>query len=172
MNHHLSVRELQPEDINLISDYWLNSEPGFLQGLCVDLSKLPTRAQWIEMLTDQLNTPLDQKKSYCLIWQLDNSPVGHCNINKIIVGEEAYMHLHLWESNMRNKGYGKEWVKKSVPVFFEKYRLKTLYSEPYALNPAPNKTLEKAGFTFVREYVTIPGAINFEQPVKLWRISL
>lgn len=38
-------------------------------------------------------------------------------------------------------------------------------------NPAPNKTLKKAGFELVKEYVTTPGPINFEQPVKLWCLS-
>jgi hypothetical protein len=49
--------------------------------------------------------------------------------------------------------------------------LKKLFCEPYALNPAPNKTLEKIGFEFVKEYITTPGWINFEQPVKLWMMD-
>jgi len=30
--------------------------------------------------------------------------------------------------------------------------------------------LEKVGFTFVREYTTIPGSLNFEQSVKQWSL--
>ena len=106
-----------------------------------------------------------------MIWQMDNEPIGHCNVNKIKFGEEAYMHLHLWNSDGRKKGMGAELVKMSLPYFFEKLELKKIYSEPYALNPAPNKTLVKAGFTFVKEYITTPGFLNFEQPVNLWELT-
>jgi len=69
------------------------------------------------------------------------------------------------------KGLGTAFIKMTIPWFFEKYKLKKLYSEPYALNPAPNKTLAKSGFEFINQYTTIPGWLNFEQPVKLWMMS-
>lgn len=158
-------------DIERIADYWSNASPAFLEGMGVDLAKLPTRTELSDMLREQLRQPIEQKKSYCLIWEVDGRPVGHSNINKIVFGEEAYMHLHLWETGLRQKGLGTELVKRSVPHFFEKYQLKTLYCEPYALNPAPNKTLPRAGFEFVRSYVTVPGWLNFEQEVNLWRME-
>jgi len=73
------------------------------------------------------------------------------------------MHLHLWNAASRKKGIGSQLVKMSLKYFFENLKLKRLFCEPYALNPAPNKTLEKTGFDFVKEYITIPGAFNFEQ---------
>jgi RimJ/RimL family protein N-acetyltransferase len=60
------------------------------------------------------------------------------------------MHLHLWYPDKRIKGMGVQLVKKSLPYFFNNLHLKTLYCEPYALNPAPNKTLPKVGFEFVK----------------------
>ena len=42
---------------------------------------------------------------------------------------------------------------------------------PYALNPAPNKTLGRAGFSFSRHYIGTPGSINFEQEVNVWEMS-
>jgi RimJ/RimL family protein N-acetyltransferase len=59
----------------------------------------------------------------------------------------------------------------TLPLFFERLQLKKLYCEPYALNSAPNKSLEKVGFEFIKEYITIPGSLNFEQPVKRWELS-
>ena len=49
--------------------------------------------------------------------------------------------------------------------------LKILYCEPYSLNPAPNHTLKKIGFEFVKENITIPGFLNFEQKVNLWKLT-
>jgi RimJ/RimL family protein N-acetyltransferase len=167
----LSVRELQKEDIDAITNYWLGADPVFLKGMGVDMNKIPGRDEWEKMLLEQLSQSYKEKKSYCIIWQGDDKPVGHSNINKIIFGEEAYMHLHIWYDDIRKKGYGTPLIKMTLPWFFEKYKLKKLYCEPYALNPAPDKTLEKAGFEFVKEYITTPGWLNFEQPVKLWVIS-
>ncbi|MFD2247414.1 GNAT family N-acetyltransferase [Pontibacter ruber] len=169
--HNLSVRELQEADIKAITDYWLTSEGAFLESMGVDLSKLPTKEQMSQMLLSQLSTPIEQKRSYCMIWELDEQPIGHCNTNPTVFGEEAFMHLHLWQQNTRKQGLGVELIQKTIPYFFNNLRIKKLYSEPYALNAAPNKALEKAGFTLEKEYTTIPGSINFEQPVKRWVLT-
>jgi RimJ/RimL family protein N-acetyltransferase len=116
-------------------------------------------------------SPIEEKKSYCIIWQADGKAIRHSNINKTIFGQEAYMHLHLWNTGLRKKGWATKLVELTLPWFFEKYKLKKLYCEPYALNPAPNKVLEKAGFEFLKTFTTTPGWINFEQPVNLWTMS-
>jgi RimJ/RimL family protein N-acetyltransferase len=169
--HRLSVREMQEKDIDLIIHYWLNSSPAFLEGMGVDRSKMPGKDEWIVLLSQQLQQSYKEKKSYCIIWLVDDKAVGHCNVNKIIFGEEAYMHLHIWNDNIRKKGSGSSLVKMTLPYFFKNLDLKKIYCEPYALNPAPNKTLEKLGFSFEKEYVTVPGFLNFEQPVRRWVLT-
>ena len=167
----LSVREIKEADIPIITKYWLSCDDTFLTGMGVDLAKMPEKEDWYAMLKEQLNQDYKEKKSYCMIWLVNEKPVGHCNVNKIIFGEEAFMHLHIWDTETRKKGVGSALIKLTLPYFFEHLQLKKLYCEPYALNPAPNKTLEKNGFVFVKEYVTTPGWLNFEQPVKLWELS-
>src|SRR5262245_17907947 len=167
----LSVREIRQSDIEPLSDYWFKSDPGFLIGMGVDLSKMPTREQWEHMLQEQLSQSYPEKKSYCIIWLLNNEPVGHSNVNRIIFGDEAYMHLHIWKPGNRTKGMGLQFVKMTLPYFFKNIQLKKICCEPYTLNPAPNKTMEKLGFELTKEYITIPGWINFEQPVKHWELS-
>jgi len=167
----LNVRELQQSDIPLIIDYWLNSDSDYLNNMGADISKVPDRVQWTQMLQEQLHQDYTDKKSYCLIWEVDGKPIGHSNVNKIVFGQEAYMHLHIWYDEFRNKGLGVQFVNIGLPWFYKNLQLEQIYCEPYALNPAPNKTLEKAGFKLVKEYITTPGWINFEQQVKLWEIS-
>jgi len=168
----LTVREIQHSDIEPLSDYWFKSGPEFLIDMGVDLSKMPTREEWKEMLNEQLGQSYEEKKSYCIIWLLNDEPVGHSNVNRIIFGEEAYMHLHIWEPGNRTKGLGLQFVKMTLPFFFQNMKLKKICCEPYASNPAPNKTMEKLGFEFIKEYITVPGFINFEQPVKHWELTL
>ena len=137
----------------------------------VDVTKLPTKVEWINILSEQLHQSYKEKKSYCIIWQVNGKQVGHSNVNRIIFGQDAFMHLHIWTHEIRRKGYGEKFIKKTLPYFFDNLHLKKLYCEPYALNAAPNNTLKKVGFEFVKEYVTIPGWLNFEQPVNLWELT-
>lgn len=165
---HLSVQEFQVAHVPLLLDYWFNASPEHLPGMGVDPRKMPTRAALESMLLQQLQTPIEQRRSYALVWCCDDKPVGHSNTNPTYFGKEATMHLHLWQSPQRLQGWGTEFVRMSLPWYFGKLRLQTLWCEPYALNPAPNRTLEKVGFQLQKEYVTTPGSINFEQPVKRW----
>lgn len=168
---NLSVRELEESDIALITRYWLNSDPTYLGALGVDMARMPAAIEWETMLKRQLEASYEQKQSFCMIWLLDERPAGHSNINKIVYGREAYMHMHLWNKPERQNGLGARFVRLTLPYFFTHYRLQTLFCEPYALNPAPNKTLAKAGFCFRKSYTTTPGSINFEQPVNLWEMD-
>lgn len=171
MNEKISVREMHEEDIDLIIQYWLTADNVFLNKLGVDVNKVPAKDAWRKILSEQMTQSFEQKQSYCIIWLVDDKPVGHSNVNKIIFGEEAYMHLHIWYEDVRKKGSGLAFIKKTLPYFFENMQLKKLYCEPNALNTAPNKTLEKAEFQFVKNHVTTPGWLNFEQPVNLWELS-
>lgn len=168
----VSVRELTRKDIPLIADYWLTSDALYLCSLGVDSTKLPSHEQFTSMLQSQLNVPYPEKKAYALIWEEDGKPIGHSNVNPIVYSDHAFMHLHIWEAVNRKKGFGEDLIKLSLPYYFTNLKLKKLYCEPYAHNPAPNNLLQKTGFTFVKEYVTTPGSITFEQPVKLWKITI
>lgn len=170
------VRELGVSDIPHIQTYWLDNDPDFLIRMGVDLQKLPNRESLAEMLKEQLARPFEQKQAYALIWEERRSdgicrPIGHCNVNGIVFGESAYMHLHIWKAFSRKRGIGTQLLRDSIPWFFEKLNLQVLYCQPYALNPSPNKTLKKVGFDFVKTYTTIPGSLNFEQKVNLWMLK-
>ena len=172
MGNVLTIREMEHRDIELITNYWMNATPSHLLRMGVDVQKIPSRELFSEFLITQINTPISERLSYCIIWDFNAKPVGHLNTNPTSFGESAYMHLHLWENKKRKKGLGTDFVKLALPFLFKNLQLKTLYCQPYALNPAPNKTLEKIGFKLLKEHVTIPGSFNFEQPVKLWEMSL
>ena len=168
----ISTRPIQETDIPLLVDYWLTADSEYLKAMGADINRIPPREDWLSMLNEQIRTPLTQKKSYCIIWLLDDQPVGHSNASDIIFGKEAHMHLHLWTPEIRKKGLGTELMKLSIPYFFNDLQITELYCEPYALNQAPNRLLQKLGFTFVKNYITVPGWLNFEQPVNMWKLKL
>ena len=163
-----NVRELTKDDAHLAIDYFLNATQEHLLRLGVDGAKLPAKKEWEKIISEDLEQPFEKRKFYYVIWEIDNIPVGHSNINDIVFGQQAYMHLHLWDPGARQKGNGTYFVAASLQYYFEKFRLEKIYCQPNAENEAPNKTLEKAGFTFVKKYETIPGWLNFKQHVNLW----
>ena len=163
-----SVREMMKNDINLIIDYFLGSGPEFLSAMGVDINKLPGKEEWSKIISDDFEQPLESKKFYYVIWQVNDIPVGHSNINNIIFGKEAYMHIHLWHSHNRKRGDGSYFIKESLFYYFQKFKLQKLFCQPYALNPAPNRALRNVGFELIKKYETVPGWLNFKQFVNLW----
>jgi len=167
----LSVREMVKEDIVLIIDYFVNADADFLKSMGADKTKLPNRAEWIKKLNKEFEKTNEEKEYYYIIWMIDNQPTGHSNINKIDFGQNATVHLHLWKSNNRAKGLGLQFLKRTVPFYFNNFKLKKLICEPKANNIAPNQALKKAGFEFIKTYETIPGMINFFQSVNRYEMT-
>ena len=163
-----AVRPMRPTDFRLMIRYFLNADESFLRGMGVDPAKLPTEARWLRILEDGHALPLALRPFYYLIWEADGIPIGHANINEIIFGDRAFMHLHLWHAEGRQRGAGTWYMQECIPRFFDQFKLRELYCQPYAHNPAPNKTLDKLGFQFVKAYFNASGWINFPQEAKLW----
>ena len=152
-------------------EYFLGADEAFLRAMGVDPHKLPERRAWLERLLPDLTRPDEQKQTFYLGWDCEGDRVGHCNVNRLLYGDHAYVHLHLWGAGARRAGLGTEFLRRSIPVFFQRFALQHLYCEPYAGNPAPNRVLSKAGFRFLGRYRTTPGLINFEQEVNRYVID-
>lgn len=161
-------REMRLDETKAMIRYFLKADRAFLRGMGIDPNKLPAESTWFELLRQDFALPLQQKHFYYLVWEDDGVTLGHCNINKIAFGDAAYLHLHIWNANNRRLGCATHLLKPSIVHFFERFELRELFCEPYASNPAPNKTLPKVGFRLVKTYQTTPGWINFHQPVNRW----
>ena len=167
----LGIREASEPDYKKIVRYFRNATPEYLNGMGVDPALLPDETIWLNNILRSHRLPENQKEIFYLIWIVNGIAIGHSNINKIIFGQEGYMHLHMWDHTKRHSGLGVELLKKCIPIYFKKFDLQVLKCEPYALNVPPNKTLPKLGFDFVKEYHTKPGLISFPQPVNHWQLS-
>jgi RimJ/RimL family protein N-acetyltransferase len=159
------------EEYQLMLDYFYKSDDAFLRGMGVDRLKLPEREKWLDALLADHEKPDSQRNRFYLVWIFQGRRVGHSSINKIAVGSEAFIHLHLWESQLRRAGLGTEFVRRSANFYFERFNLKKLVCEPRADNSAPNRVLQKLGFEFVRRYRTTPGVIAYEQDVNRYELN-
>jgi RimJ/RimL family protein N-acetyltransferase len=167
----IAVREMKTKDAELVARYFLDATPDYLKTMGVDPAKLPALDHWVSKMHADLAKPMEEKEFFYVIWMFENNPIGHSNINKIVYGQEAYMHLHLWTADRRHKGIGSSLVRLSLPYYFQNFKLNELFCEPNSHLLAPNKTLEGLGFELVKEYETTPGWINYHQPVKRWRMT-
>jgi RimJ/RimL family protein N-acetyltransferase len=160
------------DDYERMVDYFLGADAAFLHGMGVDPAKLPQREDWLDAAMRDHGRPDRQRQRFYLAWIHDGMPVGHSSVNKIAIGEEAFIHLHLWDAALRKLGLGTEFFKASAQEFVRALHLKRVYCEPYAENPAPNRVLAKCGFRFVKRYRTVPGDINFEQDVNQYVLDV
>ena len=167
----LAVREMTPGEAGLLVDYFHTSTPEYLEMLGVDPSRLPTREAWHARFQNEYLLPVERRQLFPVIWLLDNQPVGFSTCDKIQFGERASMHLHVSEPERRQQGIGTECVLRTAEIYFKTFHLKKLFCEPNAFNVGPNRTLQKAGFKYVKTYMTVPGPLNFHQAVTRWVIE-
>lgn len=168
MTARLTVREMRLAEVGIRIDYFHDSSDEYLRMLGVDRALLPTRDAWRAFYEEDFARPIGDRTNYLLVWERDGSVVGFSSADRIVFGEEAFMHLHIPSPTMRGKGLGADFVKESARTYFQALELERLFSEPNAFNAAPNRTLQRAGFRFLFTHETKPGQINFPQLVTRW----
>ena len=167
----LVVREMAESEVDLIIDYFHASTPEHLELIGVDPERLPKREDWRAYYGVVFQQPVERRETLLLTWLDGERPVGFSSADKIAFGRHAHMHLHVTAPDERRRGLGVEAVRRSVALYFEHLRLKRLFCEPHAFNAAPNRTLRSAGFRYLKTHITVPGPLNFRQPVTRWVIS-
>jgi RimJ/RimL family protein N-acetyltransferase len=167
----LAVREMAPDETGLIVDYFHRSSLEHLEMMGVDPSRLPTPDAWRERYRLDFERPYDRRASLLVIWTSDDRPIGFSTTDKIVFGDRANMHLHIVDPENRRGGLGADCVRRTLDIYFDRLRLRSLFCEPNALNVAPNRTLQKAGFRYVKTYITVPGPLTFHQPVTRWVVE-
>jgi RimJ/RimL family protein N-acetyltransferase len=167
----LTVREMTVEEVDLIVGYFHNSTPEHLETLGVDPTRLPAPEAWRDRYRREYTLPINQRATLLVIWLSSDQPIGFSTSDKIVYGDRAHMHLHIVNPDNRRSGVGVACVRKSADIYFERLKLKSLFCEPNAFNVAPNRTLQKAGFKYVKTHMTVPGPLNYHQAVTRWVIE-
>lgn len=143
MDSSLEVRPFAGrQEYEQMVDYFLDADDKFLQGMGVDRSRLPPREDWISSALRDHDRPNCEKERAYVAWSLDGVAIGHSSINRIQMGREAFIHLHLWSRVHRRAGLGIRFFQLSVGQFARDFSLERLYCEPSAENPGPNRVLQ------------------------------
>jgi RimJ/RimL family protein N-acetyltransferase len=164
----LAVREMKLQEAGIVADYFHEATPEHLEMLGVDPTRVPEREKILQRYADECSRPRESRRQFIVIWILDDVPVGFSRADRIVFGREAYMHLHIFRPEHRKSGYGAECVKETVKIYFEQLDLQRIFCEPNAFNVAPNRTLQRAGFKYLKTHMTVPGPLNYHQAVTRW----
>ncbi|HWD25009.1 MAG TPA: GNAT family N-acetyltransferase [Acidimicrobiales bacterium] len=164
----LTVKTMNLAEVGVRINYFHDATDDYLRKLGVDRALLPTREAWREFYEEDYARPLRARLNYLLVWDLDGEVIGFSSADRIVFGEEAFMHLHILSRSQRKRGLGTEFVRRSVEVYFDALELKRLFCEPNAFNVAPNRTLQRAGFSYLFTHEAAPSSINFLQATTRW----
>lgn len=164
----LVIREMALEEVGLIIEYFHGSTPEHLDLLGVDPTRLPAPQSWRDYYAGEYQKPIRDRSTLLVLWELDEAPVGFSTADKITYGEQANMHLHVVDPSRRGSGIGSQCVRETADFYFEALALRRLLCEPNAFNAAPNRTLQSVGFRYVKTHRTVPGPLNYHQPVTRW----
>lgn len=156
------------DDLDVRIRYFREATDEHLELIGVDRSKLGLLEVWRSSFEENLARPVAERTDHGLVWEADGELVGFSTADRIVFGDQAYMHLHLLRAEYRSKGYGTELVRRSAHTYVELFELQRLYCGPHAFNVAPNRTLQAAGFTYVSTQLTTPTPLNVEQVTNLW----
>jgi RimJ/RimL family protein N-acetyltransferase len=155
-------------EVGVRIDYFHGASDEYLRTLGVERALLPSRDEWVSHYEREFALPVAERSSYVLAWELDGELVGFSTADPFTFGDEAFMHVHIRLPDQRRSGLGVEFVRRSADAYFETLALRRLLCQPNAFNVAPNRTLQAAGFRYVRTEVCRPHPINFEQPITRW----
>ncbi len=164
----LTVREMQLAEVDIRINYFHDASDEHLRLLGVDRSLLPTRPAWRAFYQEDYARPIRDRVNYSLVWRQGEQVVGFSSTDRIDFANEAFMHLHVVEENLRSTGLGTRFVRLSARAYFEALDLKRLFCEPNAFNVAPNRTLQRAGFRYLFTHEAQPSFINFPQVTTRW----
>jgi RimJ/RimL family protein N-acetyltransferase len=158
--NRFSIRPLEQQDIPHILDYWLKATPEYLLAMGANAGRFPSRAEWQASLEKTLITPERQATNFYLIWLVDGRPIGFNSLKNIVYGDRGEMHLHVWDSASRGRGYGGPLFCLAAIEFFKRFALKQIYCEPSASNAPPNKLLRQIGFPLVLTHTTASSELS------------
>jgi RimJ/RimL family protein N-acetyltransferase len=162
---------MDEDGARLAVEYFHDATDEDLARMGVDRGLLPHRDDWLRAFAADARLPLAERISYGIVWELDGQVVGFSRTERIRLGDQAFMHLHVLRMPDRRRGHGVRFVRLSAHHYFAVLGLRRLYCEPNAYNLAPNRTLQRAGFRYEMTHDDAPTPLNPHQALTRWSLD-
>jgi RimJ/RimL family protein N-acetyltransferase len=157
----LTVRPLACEDFDGFIAYFTQVSKVDAERMGLAIDRVPSPTQLRSDLEAMITTPVDRLRSFVLAWCLDGKIIGHSSLKDIVPGESGSIHLHMWRTDLRGKGYGPRLFCFSALDFYERFNLKRIICEPKADNPMANRLLQRIGFPLILTHVAAGSELAF-----------
>jgi RimJ/RimL family protein N-acetyltransferase len=159
-NVRLTVRPLATEDLDGYIAYFTQPSKADAKRMGLAIDRVPSPTQLRSDLEAMIAAPLNRLRSFVLAWCVDGKAVGHSSLKDIVLGDFGSIHLHIWRTDLRGKGYGPRLFCLSALDFYERFNLKRIICEPKADNPMANRMLKKIGFPLVLTHVAASSELS------------
>ncbi|MEO0336450.1 MAG: GNAT family protein [Pseudomonadota bacterium] len=170
---NVTVRDLDFSDIPFVLDYWYESDPNFLTGMGVDLTKLGGKEEFHASLSKRIESSqsLPEPNMSALMICEDERPVGFHTISPLTVGESGVFHAHVFDSSMRGRGIGLRSYPLACQVFMNRFSLEKILFKTPLQNKAAIRVKEKLGLKSVGEELVSFGIYRDGVKTKVYELN-
>jgi RimJ/RimL family protein N-acetyltransferase len=149
----VSVRDGTESDIPLFLDYWYRSPSGFIEGLGVDLAKMPSEPDMEKSLRERIlsNATLPASQLQLQVITYEGRAIGVHSVNELKAGDSAIFHAHIFKPEMRGRGIGMKSYPLACRVFMGRFHLKKILFKTPVQNRASLHVKEKLGIRRIGE---------------------
>jgi RimJ/RimL family protein N-acetyltransferase len=173
--HHrgdkLQVRDLEQEDVPLVNDYWAALTPSDHDRMSMNPDAIPMPYIDLAAHLGNAGLPCEARGYDILVWALNGRAAGMSTLRNIRFGKYGEIHLHLFQPELRGRGYGRRFLAMAVRECFRRFKLQIIVCEPSSANPGPNRLLQRLGLAVARTYRTVPGPLSREHEVNRYEIT-
>jgi RimJ/RimL family protein N-acetyltransferase len=145
--HELVLRDLEPDDIDALVDYWIDADPAYLDFLGVDREKLGSDDDVRRRFASLIRTGDPDQERVAFVSTLDGVVTSYTNFH-FVSPEENYMHAHVIRPSARGKGMASSSFANLMRVVFAEFpRVENLLFVTQPHNDRINHLLTRAGLT-------------------------
>lgn len=152
------IRDLTPEDIPAISDYWLFSPEEFLNAMGIDRARLGSREDIHRRFSSAVRDGSVAKPSMAFAITLDERLVGYTLLNRYS-SEVNYSHWHIIEPQSRGCHISTSLYPSRIKIYFELAPISRLIHQTRTRNVGVNHMLDKFVPVAETKYIENPDGV-------------
>jgi RimJ/RimL family protein N-acetyltransferase len=153
-----ALRDLTPEDIRAIADYWLLSPDEFLNAMGIDRARLGSREDIHRRFSSAIRTGSAAHASLALAITLDERFIGYTLLNQYS-GEANYSHWHIIDAHLRGCGISTALYPHRIKTYFDLAPVSRLIHQTRTRNVGVNRMLDKFIPVSETKYVEHPDGV-------------
>lgn len=136
------IRDLTPEDIPAIADYWLLSPDEFLNSMGIDRARLGCRQDIHRRFSSAIRIGNEAQSSMALAITLDERFVGYTLLNHYSADVD-YSHWHIIDARLRGCGVSTALYPHRIKTYFDLAPISRLIHQTRTRNVGVNRMLDK-----------------------------